>query len=55
MTRQQHHDEAERLLNLADVGEVERDGMRDRLIAAATAHALLALSADPDDVPGEPQ
>lgn len=55
MTRQQHYAEAERLLYLADVGEIERDAMRDRLIAAAQVHALLALTADPDDVPGVPQ
>lgn len=59
MTRQQHFNEAERLLMLADIGEVERDGMRDRLIRAGTAHALLALltpdSTDSDDVPGVPQ
>lgn len=55
MTRQQHHAEAERLLMLADVGEMERDGMRDRLIAAAQVHALLSLTADEDDVSGVPQ
>lgn len=59
MTRQQHFNEAERLLALADVGDVERDGMRDRLIRAATAHALLSLftpdGTDSDDVAGVPQ
>jgi len=57
MNGQQHHAEAERLLYLADVGEMEHDRHRDRLIAAAQVHATLALTAeaDSDDVPGVPQ
>lgn len=59
MTRQQHHAEGERLLALAETGDMERDDMRDRLIRAATAHALLALftpdGAASGDVPGVPR